>query len=80
MQIQLSCQACHSAFTLQDEPRLLLSLCCPQCGAAAPRAPAEDLASSLEDTLSQLHALSGTFRVTLSVDSAALPAAFRPDP
>ena len=80
MQIQLTCQACQKAFTLQDEPRLLVALCCPQCGAAAPPAPAEDLASSLEDALSQLQALSRTFRLTLSVDSAALPAAFRPEP
>jgi uncharacterized protein YbaR (Trm112 family) len=78
MHVALTCRACDHAWDVVDEPRDLVTLCCPSCaGTALPQA-AEDFASALEDALVQLHHLGQTHTLRIEFGTATLPPAFAP--
>ena len=78
MHVSLSCNACQTRWKVIDEPRALIHLTCPHCEQTADPRASEDLASALEDALAQLYRLSRTLSATLTLDTATIPAAFRP--
>ncbi len=76
MLIRLRCRHCAHAWELRDEPRLLMALSCPNCKQAAPPRAVEDLASSLEDALCQLHQVGEALAVHIELSDESLPPAF----
>jgi hypothetical protein len=78
MRVQLKCTQCANVWALNDEPRALIQLTCPQCGVPSEPRAAEDLASSLEDALCQLWLLGKTVELEIVISTANLPTAFKP--
>jgi len=79
MEISLRCTRCQHHWQLHNEPRLLLDLKCPSCGTIFCQSRAlEDLASALEDALTQVHWVAHDAAMTITLDSATVPEQFLP--
>lgn len=79
MQIRIRCRQCGAEQPSTSEPRDVATLQCAQCGSRADPQASEDLASALEDALSQLWRVGQTHSVRVELDTDTIPAAFRPD-
>lgn len=80
MRAEIRCRSCDYSWVVHNEPQSLATLACPQCQSAAASVAAEDFASALEDMLVQLHALSRTHQLELSLSTHVIPADFIPLP
>ena len=78
MELATQCKACGLHLGAKEDPRDLLNLTCPRCGVKADARAIEDLASSLEDALSQLWRVGQTFDVRVVLDTGAIPPSYLP--
>lgn len=76
MHVELRCSHCGAQWQVDDEPAAIAP--CKVCQPAVVQRAWEDLQSSLEDALAQLWLVARDAQVTITLNSASLPNAFRP--